>query len=152
MASMSATPIRFASSSAIRPASEGAIGNLRDKRALVVGAGRIGLQTLKAFSGRDIAERAVANRSEARAAEAAGQFGAQTYPLESLGTALAWADVAITATSSEQPVVRAELVRQAMREREGRPLVLVDLAVPADVERSAAVTAAHEAFAEPVSV
>ena len=116
---------------------EGTIGNLRDKRALVVGAGRIGLQTLKAFSGRDIAERAVANRSEARAAEAAGQFGAQTYPLESLGKALAWADVAITATSSEQPVVRAELVREAMREREGRPLVLVDLAVPADVERSA---------------
>jgi glutamyl-tRNA reductase len=116
---------------------EGTIGDLRDKRALVVGAGRIGLQTLKAFSGRDIAERAVANRSEARAAEAAGQFGAQTYPIEALGKALAWADVAITATSSEQPVVSAELVRAAMREREGRPLVLVDLAVPADVERSA---------------
>ncbi len=116
---------------------EGAIGDLRDRRALVVGAGRIGLQTLKAFSSRGIAERAVANRSRTRAGEAAEQFGAATYDLKSLGEALAWADVAISATSSEEPVITAELVRGAMAVRDSRPLVLVDLAVPADVERSA---------------
>jgi glutamyl-tRNA reductase len=115
----------------------GAVGDLRGKRALVVGAGRIGLQTLKAFSNRGIAERAVANRSSTRAAEAAEQFGAETFDLEGLGAALEWADVAITATSSEDPVVTAELVRDAMSRRADRPLVLVDLAVPADVERSA---------------
>jgi glutamyl-tRNA reductase len=116
---------------------EGTIGGLQDKRALVVGAGRIGLQTLKAFSGRGIAERAVANRSRSRAGEAAEQFGAATYDLGDLAAALAWADVAITATAAEEPVVTAELVHEAMRDREDRPLVLVDLAVPADVERSA---------------
>src|SRR5262249_37194111 len=57
---------------------------------------------------------------------------------DELEDALAWADVAITATSSETPVVGAGFVRAAMSHRPERPLVLVDLAVPADVEREAA--------------
>jgi glutamyl-tRNA reductase len=115
----------------------GALGDLREKRALVVGAGRIGLQTLKAASGRGIAEIAVANRSSERAAEAAATFGAAVHGLDALEDALAWADVVVTATSSETPVVSAAGVAAAMSRRDGRPLVVVDLAVPADVERSA---------------
>jgi len=116
---------------------EGALGDLRERRALVVGAGRIGLQTLKAAAGRGIAQAAVANRTRERAVEAASTFGANAFGLEELVDALSWADVAVTATSSEAPVVTAEIVGEAMRERTGRPLVIVDLAVPADVERSA---------------
>jgi glutamyl-tRNA reductase len=116
---------------------EGALGNLREKRTLVVGAGRIALQTLKAATGRGIAQTAVANRTKERAAEAASSFGAAAHGLDELTLALAWADVAVTATSSEAPVVSAERVAAAMAGREGRPLVIVDLAVPADVERSA---------------
>jgi glutamyl-tRNA reductase len=115
---------------------EGALGNLRERRTLVVGAGRIALQTLKAATGRGIAQVAVANRTTERAVEAATPFGAAVYGLDELADALAWADVAVTATSSETPVVSAEAVAAAMAGREGRPLVLVDLAVPADVERS----------------
>jgi glutamyl-tRNA reductase len=114
---------------------EGALGPLADKRALVVGAGRIGLQTLKAVSRRKVGEVAVANRSRGRAAEAASTFGATAYGLDGLGGALEWADFAVSATASESPVLDEELVREAMRGRAGRPLVLVDLAVPADVER-----------------
>ena len=116
----------------------GALGEIRQRRALVVGAGRIGLQTLKAVDGRGLTEVAVANRSEDRAREVAAIFGASTYSLEQLQDALAWADVAVTATSSEEPVVTAETVRGAMSRRPERPLVVVDLAVPADVERSVA--------------
>jgi glutamyl-tRNA reductase len=116
---------------------EGALGNLRDKNALVVGAGRIALQTLKAATGRGIASTAVANRTKERAVEAATPFGATSYGLDELTSALTWADVAVTATSSEEPVVPTDAVAAAMAAREGRPLVLVDLAVPADVERSA---------------
>jgi glutamyl-tRNA reductase len=116
----------------------GALGELRERRALVVGAGRIGLQTLKAVAGRGIPEVAVTNRTEDRAREVAALFGASAYGLEQLEDALAWADVAVTATSSEDPVVSAEVVRAAMSRRAERPLVLVDLAVPADVERSVA--------------
>jgi glutamyl-tRNA reductase len=116
---------------------EGALGDLRDKSALVVGAGRIALQTLKAATGRGIASTAVANRTKERAVEAATPFGAASYGLDELTSALAWADVAVTATSSEEPVVPADAVAAAMAARVDRPLVLVDLAVPADVERSA---------------
>jgi glutamyl-tRNA reductase len=115
---------------------EGALGGLGEKRALVVGAGRIGLQTLKALSRRGITEVAVANRTRARAVESASRFGADAYGLDELGTALAWADLAITATASESPVLDAETVQAALAGRAERPLVLVDLAVPADVERS----------------
>jgi glutamyl-tRNA reductase len=114
-----------------------ALGELGEKRALVVGAGRIGLQSLKAASGRGISELAVANRTPERAAEAAASFGADSYGLDGLEEALRWADVAVSATSSEEHVVPASTVRAAMEGRDGRPLVLVDLAVPADVERGA---------------
>ena len=116
---------------------EGTLGELGDKRVLVVGAGRVGLQTLQAAEGRGIARVAVANRTLARAVEVSDQFGATAHDLGELETALAAADVAITATSSETPVVGVEVLRAAMRQRSERPLVLVDLAVPADVERDA---------------
>ena len=116
---------------------EGTLGDLRERQVLVVGAGRIGLQTLKAAEGRGIARIAVANRTTERAREAAALFGATPHDLGELEQALALADVAITATSSEAPVIRAEDVRRAMATRAERPLVLVDLAVPADVERDA---------------
>jgi glutamyl-tRNA reductase len=112
----------------------GVLGDLRQKRALVVGAGTIGLQTLKAFSGRRITQAAVANRTRERAVEVAERFGARAYGLDELEDALAWADVAVTATTSETPVVGVETVRTAMAGR-AQPLVVVDLAVPADVER-----------------
>ena len=80
---------------------------------------------------------AVANRTPERAAEAAVSFGATAFGLGELERALAWADVVVTATSSETPVVSVAAVEAAMAGREERPLVLVDLAVPADVERDA---------------
>ena len=117
---------------------EGVLGELGERRVLVVGAGRIGLQTLKAASSRGIVQIAVANRTPERALDVAARFSASAYGLGELEDALAWADLAVTATSSEEPVVTAAAVRAAMTKRKGRPLVLVDLAVPADVERDAA--------------
>ena len=117
---------------------DGVLGDLRERRALVVGAGRIGLQTLKAVTGRRIGAIAVAHRTPERAAEAAERFGGKGYGLDELEEALAWADLAVTATGSEEPVLRAELVSAAISRRPERSLVLVDLAVPADVERTVA--------------
>ena len=124
----------------------GALGGLGDKHALVVGAGRVALQTLKAATRRGITRTAVANRTKERAVEAATPFGANAYGLGELTDALAWADVAVTATSSEEPVVSAETVARAMEGRHDRQLVLVDLAVPADVERSAGEVAGVKLF------
>ena len=125
---------------------EGVLGDLRDKRVLVVGAGRVGLQTLKALAGRGVGQTAVANRTRERAIEVAERFGATAHGLDELGNALSWADVAVTATASETPVLGAELVREAVSRRANRPLVLVDLAVPADVERGAGAVAGVRLF------
>ena len=115
---------------------EGTLGDLRDARLLVVGAGRIGLQTLKAAEGRGITRIAVANRTPEHAAEVAARFGASAHGLAGLPLALAEADVVVSATASEVPVLSAALISDATGERK-EPLVIVDLAVPADVERAA---------------
>lgn len=117
---------------------QGALGDLTGRRALVVGAGQIGGQTLKALADRGITKLAVANRTPERAAQVAAPLGASQYGLDDLVTALSWADFAVTATGSETPVVDVELVRAAVEERPQRTLVIVDLAVPADVARDVA--------------
>jgi glutamyl-tRNA reductase len=116
---------------------DGALGGLRGRRLLVVGAGRIGLQTLKATSGRGLGHVVVANRTEERAVEVADRFGGSGCGLDRLPDELARADVVVTATGSDEPVLAAAAVRNAMALRASRPLVVVDLAVPADVEREA---------------
>lgn len=127
-----------ASSMAVSLADGALGGGIGERRALVIGAGRIGLQTLKALARRGVSQVAVANRTPERAGEAGAPFGAQAYGLDRLEEALAWADVVVSATASELPVVHEDAVRAAMSARGERPLVLVDLAVPADVERTAA--------------
>jgi glutamyl-tRNA reductase len=117
---------------------EGVLGDLRERSLLVVGAGRIGLQTLKAAEHRGISRVAVANRTRARADEAGSRFGASAHGLGDLRIALETADVAIAATSSEAPVVMKSVLAAAMEGRADRPLVVVDLAVPSDVEHGAA--------------
>ena len=116
---------------------EGLLGELAHARLLVVGAGRIGVQTLTVAESRGLGDMTVANRTMERAVEVAGRFGAQARLLGELTQALAGADVVVTATASEAPVVTAGVVAAAMRGRAERPLVVVDLAVPADVERAA---------------
>ena len=96
---------------------EGVLGDLRAKRVLVVGAGRVGLQSLKALAGRGVAQTAIANRTRRRAAEVAERFGATAHGLDELAEVLAWADVAVTATASEAPVVTSEIGRASCRER-----------------------------------
>jgi glutamyl-tRNA reductase len=116
---------------------DGALGGIGHARVLVIGAGRIGLQTLEAAKRRGVRHLVVANRTKERAAEVAVRFDAEARDLGELTGALAWADVAVAATSSEVPVLGAETVRAAMEGRVSRPLVIVDLAVPADVDRQA---------------
>jgi glutamyl-tRNA reductase len=79
---------------------------------------------------------AIASRTRPRADEVAARLGATAYALDELELALAASDIVIAATRAEVPVVTENAVRAAMSARD-QPMVIVDLAVPADVERTA---------------
>lgn len=109
-------------------------GDLRQKRVLVVGAGEMGRLSLKALSHRGAGCVEVVNRTFAKAQSAAATFGGGAFPLEQLAERLALADVVIAATGAPQPLLTAKLVADALAQRPHCPLLLVDLAVPRDIE------------------
>jgi glutamyl-tRNA reductase len=112
--------------------------DLQSRRILVIGLGDMGRLTVKALRARGISAIDVVNRTHAKAVEAVAAWGGRAYPLAQLPEALAAADVVFTATSTQTPVLDRALVQQALADRPERPLVLVDLAVPRDVDPAVA--------------
>lgn len=76
----------------------------------------------------------VVNRSIENAAQLADEFGGQAYGLDSLAAALATADIVFSATGSAIPVVQKELVFEAMQARRQQAMVMIDIAVPRDID------------------
>jgi len=105
-------------------------GDLTDRRVVVVGAGKVGELAARSLAARGAQLVAVANRSGERGEELARQFGAQAIPMERLPEELGFADVAVTCTSAPGFLLGPEDVR----DRKGRPLFLIDLAVPRDID------------------
>jgi glutamyl-tRNA reductase len=75
-----------------------------------------------------------ANRTVEKAVEFAERFEAEGFGLDKLGELLAQADVAITCTSSPEPIINHEMIMSAMKERNGERLIMLDLAIPRDVD------------------
>ncbi len=107
------------------------IGSLQGKSGLVVGAGQMGTLAAQALRRHGVRELRVLSRSLRRANELATAVGAQPGTMDQLSTALCRADVVICATGSPQPVLDAHAA--AARLAHARPLLLIDLALPADV-------------------
>jgi glutamyl-tRNA reductase len=105
-------------------------GELGGRNVLVVGAGKIGELAARALTARGARLVAVANRSREHGAELARRFGAVAVDLDDLATQLATVDVVVTSTSAPGFVIGCEHIRS----RRGRPLFLIDLAVPRDVD------------------
>jgi glutamyl-tRNA reductase len=105
-------------------------GELTGRRVLIVGAGKVGELAARSLAARGAELVAVANRSDERGHELARRFGTHAIPIERLADELGSADVAVTCTSAPGFLLRPEHVR----ERKGRPLFLIDLAVPRDVD------------------
>ncbi|MFL6014348.1 MAG: glutamyl-tRNA reductase, partial [Gaiellaceae bacterium] len=117
-------------SSAAAALAQQVFGDLKGKRVLIVGAGKVGELAARSLSMRGAELVAVVNRSEERGDELARAYGAAAVPTERLADELATADVAVSCTSASGFMVR----REDIRERKGRPLFLIDLAVPRDVD------------------
>lgn len=113
------------------------LGTLRDRDAVVFGAGSMARGVVDFLGQRGIAEVTVLNRTPKHAA-ALGPVVSRTGGLGERLDALVSADVAFLATSSPEPILTAAQLDEVMERRGGTPLLLVDIAMPRDVEPAAA--------------
>jgi len=114
-----------------------ALGDLSSRRALIVGAGRMAELALKHLRGAAGDSLGIANRTYQRAQELAGAYGATAYPFEQLEEAIAAADVVVSCTAAPELVISAAMLARARAGREA-PQVLLDLAVPRDIDHDVA--------------
>lgn len=111
-------------------------GDLTSARVLLVGAGKMGELAARNLMDKGAAEIAVIGRSVERAQRLALQCGSHAA-LTGLEEGLRDCDIAITCTSAPHHVILAEMVERVLKARNGRPLLLIDIAVPRDVEPEA---------------
>ncbi|MGH2352650.1 MAG: glutamyl-tRNA reductase, partial [Chloroflexota bacterium] len=115
-----------------------AVGGLRGKHVAVLGAGATGKTAARALALGGAGQITLLNRSLERARDTAASLGLgerlSPQPLSDLPTVLAAADAVICATAAASPVISAAAVAAALPRRGGRPLVVVDIAVPRDTE------------------
>ena len=113
------------------------LGTLAGRRVLVLGAGDVAAGTLKSLAGTGAADIAVANRTPERAAAAAATCGGRTVSLAEVEPALVAADVVITTTGATDIVLEHSDIGDVMTRRGGAELLIVDVAVPRDVDPAA---------------
>ncbi|MFQ5421182.1 MAG: glutamyl-tRNA reductase [Anaerolineae bacterium] len=114
------------------------IGEMSQRRALVVGVGKMGKLALKSLGHRRTREISLINRTFARAEKLAKQYHVEAYPMSDLAAEIARADLIFTATGAPENLITAEMVAEAMAQRPQRQLVLVDIAVPRDIDPAVA--------------
>ena len=115
------------------------LGPLAGKRALVIGAGSMGSLSAATLVRAGIGGLAIANRSPERASRLAQQLGASAVPLDAIPAEVAQADLVVGCTGAVGTVLSAATVEAALPARKGRPLVLLDLALPRDFDGAAGV-------------
>ena len=101
---------------------------------VVVGAGETGRLVTTHMAEQGPARLLVLNRTFERARELATEFGGQARPFEELETVLEEADVVVTATGATEPLLRQDHLKRIARKRRTRPLVLVDIANPRNID------------------
>ena len=113
----------------------GVYKKIANRRILVVGSGKIAGLTVQAIHHEGLAECFVVNRTHSRAKELIDRIGAGT-PMEwsRLGERLRKVDIVVSSTGSVDPIVTSDALKQIQLEREGRPLVIIDLAIPRDFQ------------------
>jgi glutamyl-tRNA reductase len=99
-----------------------------------VGAGEMVQLCGRYLRDHGIAKLLIVNRSRKKAEELAAEMGASAMTLDRLGEALPKADILISSTASPDPVIRKADIKAALRKRRHRPMFLVDIAVPRDID------------------
>ena len=111
------------------------LGDLETRRVLVIGAGENGELTAKALAERGVRTVFVANRRYDRAIGLAQRFGGEAVRFDDLpGARSSNADIVVGCTSSPHLIVGADELALVTEQRAGRPLLLIDIAVPRDID------------------
>ncbi len=112
------------------------LGTLDDRRVLLIGAGETAELTARALAARGVEAVFVANRRYDRAIGLAQRFGGSAVRFEDLPAQLERADIVVSSTNSPHHIVEREELELVATAREQRPLLLIDLAVPRDIDPS----------------
>lgn len=113
-------------------------GDLADARVLLAGAGEIGEQAAKAFRSRGTTDITVTSRTMERAMSLAGTLDSRALPFDKIAHHIGDFDVVVCATAAPGSILTKSVLKDAMRRRPAAPLFLIDLALPRDIDPSAA--------------
>ncbi|MFT3864654.1 MAG: glutamyl-tRNA reductase [Solirubrobacterales bacterium] len=111
-----------------------ALGDLAERTVLMIGAGATAELVARALTARGVDTVFVANRHHDRALGLAERFHGEAIRFENMPEQLATVDVVVSTTNSPHHIIERDGLEQVMAEREARPLVLIDIAVPRDIE------------------
>jgi glutamyl-tRNA reductase len=117
---------------------EDVMGDLEHRHVVIIGAGETSELTAQALAAKGVRTVFVANRHAARARSVAERFGGAVVSLDALPAQLEAADIVVASTSSPHPIVGSEELGEVITARGGRPLVLIDIAVPRDIDPACA--------------
>ncbi len=107
---------------------------LEGKRVLLVGAGEMAELAARHLLTNGVSSMVVLNRTFERALEVAKRFGARAVSFDEMGEQLLEADIVVSSTASSQSIITREMVKKVLKKRRHRPLFLIDIAVPRDVQ------------------
>jgi glutamyl-tRNA reductase len=110
------------------------LGSLAERHVMLLGAGETSELTAQALAHQGVGTIFVANRHADRALSLAQRFGGSVVGLDKLPEQLLEADIVVSSTSSPHPIVGSEELELVMAQRRGRSLLLIDIAVPRDIE------------------
>src|SRR3954468_3834977 len=110
--------------------------DLKGRNVLILGAGEMAKLTGVHLQAQQVKTIAIASRTLTTSTLLASRLGGRAVPWEALDEALAQADIVITATGAADPVLTRARVEEVMRPRRSRPIFIIDIAMPRDVESS----------------
>lgn len=108
-------------------------GDLKDSTVMILGAGDMSRRTAQSLQSRGARSLIVANRTYERAVELASEMGGRAVHYDAWPDEVMKVDVVISSTAAPHPVITPDHVRAALHRRHGRPLFLIDIAVPRDI-------------------
>ncbi len=108
--------------------------DLNGKKVLLIGAGEMAELAARHLLNQGVSAITVANRTFERAVQLAKTFNGKPVSFEEIGSQIFEADIAITSTASSEFIIRYDQIKGSLRKRRNRPLFIIDIAVPRDVE------------------